>query len=109
MDQTNRELLHGQNTAEENPNKENFSEQLIVNEEYKDTKLRIVGHKEKGYAVAIGNKALTEFKKTRAEAEEMIENKDWGMIITLIATISTLQLEEIMETGRKELDSQKGQ
>lgn len=92
---TQSEILNTQSNTE----KTHKSTSLITNEEVPNTPFRLVGSEEKGYALTIREYMLTEFKPTKLEALQNMENNMWILTANLIGAI--LEIEKSLEPNRK--------
>lgn len=68
-------------------NKEQEQE-LLVNEAIEETPFRLIGNNKQGYAIAIGLHRLTEPKKTKEAALEVLKNVQWNLIANMIVAIT---------------------
>lgn len=82
---TQQELLKLQNTTDTQNTDNPKSSQLVEKEHYENTGFDIVGNEEYGYFVAIGIYRITEPQKTKEQCAQMIETKDYQLILGLIA------------------------
>lgn len=95
---THKELLNIQTSVGGNGNKENLNGELIHREKVEGSPLWIVGSKEHGYFVAMGNHRLTESAKTISEAREKLVYEQYNiianMIVQIIGTMDILNKEK---------------
>lgn len=74
-----------QNAIEDTPNNSDFSSEPIANSPF-----HMVGHKEKGYFISIGNHRLTEPQPTAAQALAVLEENKWNIISNICIAIYTM-------------------
>lgn len=84
---THTKLLDIQTSIEGEQNKENLNSELIHREKVEGSPLWIVGNKEHGYFVAMGNHRLTDSAKTISEAREKLINEQYNIIANMIVQI----------------------
>jgi hypothetical protein len=65
----------------------------VENNRYEGTGFSIVGNEDKGYFVALGKYRLTE-AKTKIQCKQMIENRDYELILGMIGAAQQINLEE---------------
>lgn len=93
---TQDELLQLQsNTEKINTNNQHSSEELVERHNYPNTGFLIVGNKEKGYFVALGQHRLTEFQ-TYGECETAITEKNWDLIVNVISIFAHESAKQIL-------------
>lgn len=85
------EILHSQQPTEESTTTASStttqSEELIEAHPYNDTKIVIRGHKDKGYFATIGNQRISDVKETVGEIEDLLDERDWNILMNIIAFI----------------------
>lgn len=102
MSTTQRELLRTlTSTNQQTPNNLNSSEQLVNRIPVENTGFWIIGDKDHGYFISLGAYRLTETRQTEEECREMIENKDWEIILGLIGAQSLAHETQYHPTGRE--------
>lgn len=103
MQLTQAELLKLQNTTEEtNTSREPSNTQLIHRERVEGTGFDIITIEENKSFVALGKYRLTT-ERTAEECREMINNKDWEIILGLIGAALSATESDITAT-QKELE-----
>lgn len=73
--------------------KENFSEELIKIKHIEGTPFTLI-NTEMGWFIAMGQARLTEYEETKERLEKMIEEKDWGLMVSFAARIVDIALKE---------------
>lgn len=84
MELTQKELLQLQNTTDVTSTNKPNSTELVRKEHVEGTGFDIVGNEEQGYMIALGNYRLTEWRKTIEECRDMIEKRDWELILGMM-------------------------
>lgn len=91
--QGQRELLQSQISANE-ADKLPSSEPLIYRESVEGTRFIIVGNEETGYFVTFGKYQVSQKVPTIQQAREQVANKDWDIIMAMMAvTVEHLHYE----------------
>lgn len=73
--------------------------QLINKIRIQNSNLYIVGNDEKGWAIVIGKKRITEWMATEKDVWEYIFNEEWDLITRIVATF--IELNEQLTDGKK--------
>lgn len=93
-----KELLNGQNSAEETPNNSNSSELTIERIKIEGTPFWIIGRKDKGYFIIMGDTKLTETVETKEIAMEKLIKEQYNITFRMIGTI----VEKMIQEEKKE-------
>lgn len=83
----------------EKTHKQNSS-QTVTNEPITNTPFRIIGFEREGWAIVIGQKRLTEWKKTKEEALEELNDNKWNVLGAFI--IAMIQAKEEMKKEERQ-------
>lgn len=89
-------------TSAEELNKENYGEEGIVKElaerhQIEGTPLWLIGNKEKGYALFLGQNRVSPVKKEKLEVHEWMETNMWDLVVSIVIAVDTeLKLQDII-------------
>lgn len=75
------------NAENEKESNNNYSTKLVEREIYEDSPLMINKIEEKGWFITLGNKRLTEYKKTKEEIVSLLEKPTWQLLITIMIAV----------------------
>lgn len=95
-----RELLNGQNSAEETQNKENSSNELIERIKIEGTPFWIIGQREKGYFAVMGENKITDTRTTAKEVQEDLVKEQYNITFRMIGIITEKMIEEILTSEK---------
>lgn len=89
-----------ENTAQETENKSQSGKiiQMHTSEYHPFTIVELGNGEKKNCFIGVQNKRITEIM-TKEECEEMIIERDWNLIITLMSVISDMQISEKQNTA----------
>lgn len=91
---------HGEELSNGSPNgqsqnKENYFDELTANDEIAHTPFRLVGNKEQGYCLALGQYLLTVRKPKKQDVLDDLDSRPWhiitNMMIIMPEILKTLQ------------------
>ena len=97
MGHTQEELLKLQTgTESQSTDNQNYS-QTVERERYEGTAFDITGNKEVGYFVALGQYRLTQPRKHKSECIEMIDTRDYELLLGLMGATLLSHNKEILD------------
>lgn len=80
----------------------NEGTQTVINDPIPNTPFRLIGNNTQGYAIAVGNKRLTEPVDTKEDALIVLGVVPWNLLVNVIVAI-TQTYEEIAKTEKERI------
>lgn len=99
-----KELLRSLNFAKKQStnSKQSASEELVNKYQVPGTAFQIIGNKEKGYFIALGQYRVSDPQKTVQDCQTMIDNKDWDLIVNLMGLTTRLEIDKMKSEAKAE-------
>jgi hypothetical protein len=75
----------------------NYGNNHTTNEQIEDTPFRLVGNKEDGYCITMGNYKLTQPTMTKEAAVKKLQKEQWSLTATMIVTMPMIMAKHAEE------------